>query len=166
MYFYSEIDARWKMLYYHLMFHSGFAFVLADDMYEKNIIRLIWIDYCSAKFENDLHRSVECLSHLEYLIEKQEPNFKIEFPNLKDGRFVDLESVRNTRINLQRFGALKFCLFFVYVLDLSLQLGRIWESALSQYVPLQTNQLEQRQKSLRQSRLREFDRNPQGQHGQ
>lgn len=84
----------------------GGAFIIADNLYERNMIRLLWIDYCAAKYESDLKKKcVECLEELEGLIMKRHTgDFNLELPNLDKNNFdfVNLELVKNTRIHLQR----------------------------------------------------------------
>ncbi|XP_055382064.1 calcineurin-binding protein cabin-1-like [Condylostylus longicornis] len=96
-------DSTWRTIFWHLKFNSGIIFVISDEAYEKNIIRLVWLDYCAAKLESNWNKCVECLQHLERLIEQQdEKNFVLKFPNLKQNNYIDLESVKSTCVNIQR----------------------------------------------------------------
>lgn len=99
----SEISSLWQRLFTHLTFNSGCAYVISDDLYERNIIRLIHLEYCWAKYENRLSKCVESLQHLEELIGEQNDEFYLELPNMKEWNYLDGESVRRTRIETQRY---------------------------------------------------------------
>ncbi|XP_055915859.1 calcineurin-binding protein cabin-1-like [Eupeodes corollae] len=99
----SEISALWQKLFTHLSFNSGCAYVISDDLYERNIIRLIHMEYCWAKYENRLSQCVESLQHLEELISEQSEDFSLELPNMKEElNYLDRETVKVTRTETQR----------------------------------------------------------------
>ncbi|XP_055840261.1 calcineurin-binding protein cabin-1-like isoform X2 [Episyrphus balteatus] len=98
----SEISSLWQRLFTHLSFNSGCAFVISDDLYERNIIRLIHMEYCWAKYENRLTQCVESLQHLEELIGEQCDEFFLEFPNMNESNYLDSETVKITRTETQR----------------------------------------------------------------
>uniref|UniRef100_T1GR16 Uncharacterized protein n=1 Tax=Megaselia scalaris TaxID=36166 RepID=T1GR16_MEGSC len=87
-----EINAQWKMLFYHLKFNSGNSFVVCEE-YDINMLRLFHLEYAWAKFENRLNNSSE--------------GYVFSLPNFKDFKCSTLENVTNLRVELQRKIGLK-----------------------------------------------------------
>lgn len=98
----GEISSLWQRVFTHLSFNSGCAFVISDDLYERNIIRLIHMEYCWAKYENRLSQCVESLQHLEELISGQNEEFSLHLPNMNESNYLDRETVKLTRTETQR----------------------------------------------------------------
>lgn len=98
----GEINVLWQRVFTHLSFNSGCAFVISDDLYERNIIRLIHMEYCWAKYENRLSKCVECLHHLEELISEQCSDFTLYLPNMDESNYLHREMVKVIRTETQR----------------------------------------------------------------
>lgn len=82
------------------MYCSGYDYIMLDKDYNINMIRLINMEYTSTKYENSLLKSVECLEHLECLVDLESNNFVLHLPNLNCS--ISKELVKHTRNDLLR----------------------------------------------------------------
>lgn len=51
-------------LYKHTIFQSGFFDVRNDEdnlLFIESRIRVLWLQFCLSKYENDLQRTVDCI---------------------------------------------------------------------------------------------------------
>lgn len=100
---FSEVDQTWFTLYNHIIFHSGF-FEQSDDQVDisKYQKRLCWLQYCLAKYENDLTRTVNCLYAIQQLLSVHNESYHLEFHNQKLNNRIDMKTTEKLIISLER----------------------------------------------------------------
>ena len=97
------MDQTWLMVYNHIIFHSGF-FEHSDDEVEtsKYQKRLCWLQYCLAKYENDLARTLNCLKSIQQLLNVHNESYRLDFPNQRSNDLIDMDSVKKLIKSLER----------------------------------------------------------------
>lgn len=99
----SEVDQTWFMLFNHTIFHSGFYEHSSDEVetskYQK---RLYWLQYCLAKYENDLNRSVNCLYTINQLLSVHNESYRLIFNNQRLNNRIDMDTVEKLIISMER----------------------------------------------------------------
>lgn len=100
---YSEVDEDWLLLFNHTVFHSGlFEFDTSEVTAMKYEKRLNWLQYGLARYEYDLRRSVNCLETIRDLIISHDDTFVLSLPNQLHNNKIDLETVKNSIVMLER----------------------------------------------------------------
>lgn len=99
----SEVDPQWFLLYNHLMFQSGF-YDHSDDEVENSKYqkRLSWLQYCLARYEYDLDRAADCLCMIRDILSQHCDSYRLEFPNQRHNRRIDLATVNAMIVTLER----------------------------------------------------------------
>lgn len=97
------MDHIWLMVYNHMIFHSGF-FEHSDDEVEtsKYQKRLCWLQYCLAKYENDLPLTLNCLNSIKQLLSMHNESYRLDFPNQQFNILIDMDSVKRLIKSLER----------------------------------------------------------------
>lgn len=101
--FHSETEITWMKLYNHMIFHSAF-FDHSDNTVEASKFekRLCWIQYCLAKYENDLVRTVNCLYATKEILSVHNESYRLNLQNQRHNDRIDLETVDRLIVNLER----------------------------------------------------------------
>lgn len=99
----SEVDSQWFLLYHHLIFQSGF-YDHSDDAVENSKYqkRLYWLQYCLARYEYDLDRAVDCLCTIQDILAQSSDTSRLELPNQRHNRRIDLATVNALIVTLER----------------------------------------------------------------
>lgn len=99
----SEVDSQWFLLYNHLIFQSGF-YDHSDDAVENSKCqkRLYWLQYCLARYEYDLDRAVSCLCTIRDILAQHCDTYRLEFPNQRHNRRIDLATVNAMIVTFER----------------------------------------------------------------
>lgn len=97
------MDENWLLLFNHTAFHSALFDIDSIEAtamkYEK---RLNWLQYCLARYEYDLRKSVSCLETIHDLIVSHDDTIVLRLPNQLHNNKIDLETVRNLIVTIER----------------------------------------------------------------
>lgn len=97
------MDEDWLMLYNHIIFHSGlFEFDASEITSMKYQKRLNWLQFCLCRYEYDLRRSVNYLETIRDLIIAHDDTFVLVLPNQKHNNRIDLKTVNESIVTLER----------------------------------------------------------------
>lgn len=91
------------MLFNHIVINSGLHdFNVSGETAFKYQMRLSWLQYCLARYEYDLRRSVNCLDGIRNLIHSNNELFVLNFPNQTNNNKIDMQTANETITMLER----------------------------------------------------------------
>lgn len=64
--------------------------------------RIYWLQYCLAKYENDLIRTVNCLYTIKDLLNFHNESYRLDFQNQRQHNRIDMETVEKLIVTLER----------------------------------------------------------------
>lgn len=91
------------MLFNHIVINSGLhGFNVTEEIAFKYQMRLSWLQYCLARYEYDLRRSVNCLNAICNLITSNNESFVLNLPNQTNNNKIDMQTANETIVMLER----------------------------------------------------------------
>lgn len=97
------MDETWLTLFNHIVINSGLhGFNVTEEIAFKYQMRLSWLQYCLARYEYDLRRSVNCLNAIRNLITSNDESFVLNLPNQANNNKVDMQTANDTIVMLER----------------------------------------------------------------
>lgn len=91
------------MLFNHIVINSGLhEFNVTEEIAFKYQMRLSWLQYCLARYEYDLRRSVNCLKTIRSLIVSNNESFILHLPNQTNNNRIDMQTTSETITMLER----------------------------------------------------------------
>lgn len=97
------MDEYWLTLFNHIVINSGLhEFNVNEEIAFKYQMRLSWLQYCLARYEYDLRRSVNCLNAIRNLIVSNDESFILHLPNQTNNNKIDMQTTSETIVMLER----------------------------------------------------------------
>lgn len=91
------------MLFNHVVINVGLHECnVTEEVAFKYQMRLSWLQYCLARYEYDLRRSVNCLNAIHDLITSNNESFVLNFPNQTNNNKIDMQTTNESITMLER----------------------------------------------------------------
>ncbi|GAB0096771.1 calcineurin-binding protein cabin-1-like [Sergentomyia squamirostris] len=100
----EEFTGEYKSLVLHLMFHSGIYMLEDENQHCLNLMRLFWINYIVAKYENNLEVAIDFIYKIRelFLEDEKRKTMIVDLPNKSAENHIDMTIIEELISSLQR----------------------------------------------------------------